>query len=154
MLLVGPDGKPHCRHHTTHCNYEYEDSSQDGAFVLGALGFAAQADAGHGQEEHSHCWETQDRTCDHQGTSCLDVGWQLQNLSKRDAVVESCGNDTVRPGSLGFQLIHLFAGVQTVFTHIHPVIGGCRDHDAQPAEAADETAAQLETRVRHGANFA
>lgn len=69
-------------------------------------------------------------------------------------MVESCGDDTLRPGSLGSQLIHLLAGVQTVFTHSHPVIGGCRDHDAQPAEAADEKAAQLKTRVRHGAHCA
>lgn len=69
-------------------------------------------------------------------------------------MVESCGDDTVRPGSLGSQLIHLFAGVQTVFAHSHPVIGGRRDHDAQPAEAADEKAAQLKTSVHHGANCA
>lgn len=69
-------------------------------------------------------------------------------------MVESCGDDTLRPGSLGSQFIHLFAGVQTVFAHNHPVIGGCRDHDAQPAEAADEEAAKLKTRVRHGANCA
>ena len=69
-------------------------------------------------------------------------------------MVESRGDDTLRPGSLGSQLIHLLAGVQTVFTRVHPVIGGCRDHDAQPAEAADEKTAQLKTRVRHDANCA
>lgn len=54
--------------------------------------------------------------------------WQVQDLRKGDAVVESRGDDTVRPRSPGFQLIHLLAGVQTVFTHNHPVVGGCRDH--------------------------
>lgn len=62
-------------------DYEYKHSSQDGAFVLGALGFIAEADAGHGHEEHSHCWETQDRTCDHQGTSRLDVGYRNKNVT-------------------------------------------------------------------------
>lgn len=66
-------------------------------------------------------------------------------------MVDPRGDDTVRPGSLGLQLIHLLAGVQPVFTHVHPVVGGRRDQDAQPAQAADEEAAQLETRVGHGA---
>lgn len=150
VLTVGTDGKPDGRHHTTQGDYEYKHSSQDGAFVFGALGFIAEADAGHGHEEQPHCWQTKDGACDHQGTSCLDIGWQVQDLSQGDAVVESCRNDTVCPGSPAFQLVHLLAGVQTVFTHRHPVVGGRRDHDAQPAEGAEEKAAQLETRVGHG----
>lgn len=77
--------------------------------------------------------------------------WQFQDLRQRDAVVESRGDDAFRPRSLGTQLIHLFTGVQAVFAHVHPVIGGCRDHNAQPAEKADEKPAQLKTRVRHSA---
>lgn len=64
-------------------------------------------------------------------------------------MVESRGDDTVRPRALGPELIHLLAGVQTVFAHVHPVVGGCGDDDAEPAEAADEKAAQLQTRVPH-----
>lgn len=71
--------------------------------------------------------------------------WQVQDLSQGHAVVESRGEDALRPGSFTTQLIHLLAGVQPVFAHCHPVVGGCRDHDAHPAQAADEEAAQLET---------
>lgn len=66
-------------------------------------------------------------------------------------MVQSCGDDALRPGALGPQLVHLLAGVESVFTHDHPVVGGCRDDDAQPAEAAEEEAAHLETRIGHGA---
>ena len=79
--------------------------------------------------------------------------WQLQDLRERDAVVDSRGHDALGPGSLDSQLIHLFAGVQAVFAQVHPVIGGHRDDDAQPAEEADEEAAQLEARVGHGARL-
>lgn len=53
---------------------EYEHSSQHYAFVFGALGFLAQADAGHGHQERHHRQETQYRSSDHQGSSGLDVG--------------------------------------------------------------------------------
>lgn len=39
---------------------ENEHSSQDGAPAFGALGFAAQTDAGHGHQEQDHRQETQD----------------------------------------------------------------------------------------------
>lgn len=68
-------------------------------------------------------------------------------------MVDSRGHDALRPGSLDSQLIHLFAGVQAVFAQVHPVIGGDRDDDAQPAEEADEEPAQLEARVGHGARL-
>lgn len=78
--------------------------------------------------------------------------WQLQDLCQGDAVVEPSGDDALLPGSPRFQLVHLFAGVQAVFAHVHPVVGGGRDHDSQPAEAADQEPAKLQTRVRHGAS--
>lgn len=67
-------------------------------------------------------------------------------------MVESSGDDALCPGSFRLQLVHLLAGVQAVFTHVHPVIGGGRDHDTNPAKAADQEAPQLQTRVRHGAS--
>jgi len=75
--------------------------------------------------------------------------WQLQDLRQGVAVVESRGDDAFGPGSFGFQLVHLLARVQAVFAHDHPVVGGDGDDDAQPADAADDEAAQLETRVCH-----
>lgn len=78
--------------------------------------------------------------------------WQLQDLCQGDAVVEPRGDDAVLPGSPRLQLVHLFAGVQAVFAHVHPVVGGGRDQDSQPAEAADQEPAQLQTRVRHSAS--
>lgn len=78
--------------------------------------------------------------------------WQLQDLCQGDAVVEARGDDALLPGSPRLQLVHLFAGVQAVFAHVHPVVGGGRDHDSQPAEAADQEPAQLQTGVGHGAS--
>lgn len=75
--------------------------------------------------------------------------WQLKDLSQGQAVVERCRDDTLCPGSLRDQLVHLLAGVQTVFAHRHPVICGCGDHDADPAKGAEEKSTQLDTRVRH-----
>lgn len=67
-------------------------------------------------------------------------------------MVESSGDDALRPGSLRLQLVHPLAGIQAVLAHVHPFIGGGRDHDTDPAEAADEEPAELQTRVRHGAS--
>lgn len=67
-------------------------------------------------------------------------------------MVESSGDDALRPGSLCLQLVHPLAGIQAVLAHVHPFIGGGRDHDTYPAEAADEEPAELQTRVRHGAS--
>lgn len=67
-------------------------------------------------------------------------------------MVDSSGDDAVSPGSLRLQLVHPLAGIQAVLAHVHPVIGGGRDHDPHPAEAADQEPAQLQTRIRHGAS--
>lgn len=154
VLMVSADGEPDRRHYAAQSNYEYQHSSEDRVLILGALWFIAKADAGHGHEEQPHCRQTQDWTCDHEGTSRLDVGWQVQDLRQVDAVVSSRGDDALRPGPLDPQLIRLHAGVRAVFTRDRPVVGGRRDHDAQPAEAADEEAAQQKTRVGHGAHCA
>lgn len=67
-------------------------------------------------------------------------------------MVEAGGDDALLPGSPRLQLVHLFAGVQAILAHVHPVVGGGRDHDCQPAEAADQEPAQLQTGVGHGAS--
>lgn len=64
-------------------------------------------------------------------------------------MVESRGDDAVRPGALGFQLVHLLAGIQAVLTHVDPVVGAGGQQDGEPADAADQEAAHLETRVGH-----
>lgn len=69
-------------------------------------------------------------------------------------MVECCGDDTLLPGSLGLQLIQLLTGGHAVLTHRHPVIRGRGNHNPEPAQAAQEKAAQLEARVCHGTKFA
>lgn len=69
-------------------------------------------------------------------------------------MVPSRGDDALRPGPLGSQLIQPLAGGQAVLADGHPVVRGRGDQDAQPANKADEKAAQLETRVCHGAHRA
>lgn len=60
LLVVRSDGKPDRRHHPAEPNYQYEHSTDDQAFALGALGFIAKVDARHGHEENSHSGNTQD----------------------------------------------------------------------------------------------
>ena len=71
--------------------------------------------------------------------------WEVKDLSVSDAVDKSSRDYTLSPGSLASQLIHLLAGVQTVFTHHHPLVGGYGNNDAHPAQAAQQEAAHLET---------
>lgn len=75
--------------------------------------------------------------------------WQLKDLGQGHAVVERSRDDTLCPGSLGDQFVHLLAGVQTVFAHHHPIVRGRGDHDADPAKGAEEKSTQLDTRVSH-----
>lgn len=89
---------------------------------------------------------------------CIDAirtvsTWQVQDLCQVDAVVLSCGDDTLCPGSLGFKLIHLLAGVQAnIWTACeHPLAGGYRNHNGHNAQTAEEEAGHLETRPGHGA---
>lgn len=80
--------------------------------------------------------------------------WQFEHLRQGEAVVPSRGDDALRPGPLGSQLVQPLAGGQAVLADGHPVVRGRGDQDAQPANKADEKAAQLETRVCHGAHSA
>lgn len=151
LLMVRTDGEPDGGHQPARTDYERDDSSDDRALVLGALGFVAEVDAGHGHEQQSHRGQSQDGARDHEGAGRLDVSWQVEYLRKRDAVVQSCGDDAVCPRPLGAQLVHLLTGVEPVLAVDHPVVGGCGDHNAQPAQDTQEKTAQLEAGVRHDA---
>lgn len=146
--LVRSNGEPDCGHHPTQTNYKHDHSSDDRHLVL-ALRFAAETDAGHGHEEHGHSGETQDGPGNHQGTGRLDISWQFQYLRICNAVVKSRGDNAVCPRAPDAQLVHLLAGVQTVFTHDHPVVRSCGNHYTQPAQTTEEEAGELKTGVGH-----
>lgn len=64
-------------------------------------------------------------------------------------MVATRGDEALGPGAPGHQLVQPLAGGQAELADRHPVVRGRGDHDAQPADEADEEAAQLETRVCH-----
>lgn len=149
LLLERTDGEPDCGHQPTRTDDQRDHSSDDRALVLGALRLVVEVDARHRHEQHSHRGQPQDGPRDHEGAGRLDVSWQVQYVRKGGAVVQSGGDDAFCPRSFAHQLVHLFTGVQSIFTDDHPVVRGSGYYDTKPAQDTQEKAAKLETGVRH-----
>ncbi|KAJ1087561.1 hypothetical protein NDU88_000728 [Pleurodeles waltl] len=72
-----------------------------------------------------------------------DVTWQQQDVRQRLAVVQSNGDDAVRPQPPGAHLVQLPAGGDTVAAGQDPVVGGCGDHHPDPTDEAGDEGAKL-----------
>lgn len=81
----------------------------------------------------------------------LPLTGQGEDLVVGRAVIERRGDDTLRPQSLGDQLVQAHAGGQRVVAGADPVAGGGGDDEPDPARTARPAADDLSTHERHEA---